>query len=81
MLVVFNKEKIYSYLISLGTVMILFIMAIAISNRNEKIIETSTNSIIANNIEKNEYNIDSKSLNYSENPNENNTNITKMLQK
>ncbi len=81
MLVVFNKEKIYSYLISLGTVMILFIMAIAITNRNEKIIETSTNSIIANNIEKNEYNIDSKSLNYSENPNENNTNITKMLQK
>ena len=50
MLVVFNKEKIYSYLISLGTVMILFIMAIAIKNRNEKIIETSTNSIIANNI-------------------------------
>ncbi len=81
MLVVFNKEKIYSYLISLGTVMILFIMAIAITNRNEKIIETSTNSIIANNIEKNEYNIDSKLLNYSENPNENNTNITKMLQK
>ena len=81
MLVVFNKEKIYSYLISLGTVMILFIMAIAITNRNEKIIETSTNSIIANNIEKNEYNIDSKSLNLSENPNENSTNITKMLQK
>ena len=81
MLVVFNKEKIYSYLISLGTVMILFIMAIAITNRNEKIIYTSTNSIIANNIEKNEYNIDSKSLNLSENPNENSTNITKMLQK
>ncbi len=81
MLVVFNKEKIYSYLISLGTVMILFIMAIAITNRNEKIIETSTNSIIANNFEKNEYNIDSKSLNLSENPNENSTNITKMLQK
>ena len=81
MLVVFNKEKIYSYLISLGTVMILFIMAIAITNRNEKIIETSTNSIIANNFEKNEYNIDSKSLNLSENPNENRKNITKMLQK
>lgn len=81
MLVVFNKEKIYSYLISLGTVMILFIMAIAITSRNEKIIETSTNSIIANNFEKNEYNIDSKSLNLSENPNENSTNITKMLQK
>lgn len=58
MLVIFNKEKIYSYLISLGTVMILFVMAIAITNRNEKLIETSTNSIIANNIQKNEYNID-----------------------
>ena len=81
MLVIFNKEKIYSYLISLGTVMILFVMAIAITNRNEKLIETSTNSIIANNIQKNEYNIDSNFTNTSENPYENNTNITKMLQK
>ena len=81
MLVIFNKEKIYSYLISLGTVMILFVMAIAITNRNEKLIETSTNSIIANNIEKNEYNIDSNFTNTSENPYENDTNITKMLQK
>ncbi len=81
MLVIFNKEKIYSYLISLGTVMILFVMAIAITNRNEKLIETSTNSIIANNIQKNEYNIDSNFTNTSENPYENDTNITKMLQK
>ena len=81
MLVIFNKEKIYSYLISLGTVMILFVMAIAITNRNEKLIETSTNSIIANNIQKNEYNIDSNLTNTSKNPYENDTNITKMLQK
>ena len=81
MLVIFNKEKIYSYLISLGTVMILFVMAIAITNRNEKLIETSTNSIIANNIQKNEYNIDSNFTNTSENTYENDTNITKMLQK
>ncbi len=81
MLVIFNKEKIYSYLISLGTVMILFVMAIAITNRNEKLIETSTNSIIANNIQKNEYNIDSNFTNTSKNPYENDTNITKMLQK
>lgn len=81
MLVIFNKEKIYSYLISLGTVMILFVMAIAITNRNEKLIETSTNSIIANNIQKNEYNIDSNFTNTSENSYENDTNITKMLQK
>ena len=75
MFVVFSKEKIYSYLISLGTVAVLFVMAIAITNRNEKIIETSTNSIIANKIEQNEYNIDMESSK------ENNTNITKMLQK
>ena len=81
MLVIFNKEKIYSYLISLGTVMILFVMAIAITNKNEKIIETSTNSIIANNILQNEYNIDSNMNNTGENSDENSTNITKMLQK
>lgn len=81
MFVVFNKGKICSYLVSLGTVMILFVMAIAITNRNEQLIETSTNSIIANNIAKNEYNIDSKLSNTSKNLNENNTNITKMLQK
>lgn len=75
MFVVFNKEKIYSYLVSLGTVVILFVMAIAITNRNEKLIETSTNAIIANKIEQNEYNIDMESSK------ENNTNITKMLQK
>ncbi len=75
MFVVFNKEKIYSYLVSLGTVVILFVMAIAITSRNEKLIETSTNAIIANKIEQNEYNIDMESSK------ENNTNITKMLQK
>ena len=49
-------------------------MAIAITNRNEKIIETSTNSIISNKIEQNEYI-------KAEESKENNTNITKMLQK
>ncbi len=80
MFLVFNKEKICAYLVSLGTVVVLFVMAIAITNRNEKLLETSTNSIIANNINQNEYNI------YSEQSEknilmENNTNITKMLQK
>ena len=74
MFVVFNKEKIYSYLVSVGTVVILFVMAIAITNRNEKIIETMSNSIISNKIEQNEY------INAEESK-ENNTNITKMLQK
>lgn len=49
-------------------------MAIAITNRNEKIIETMSNSIISNKIEQNEY------IN-AEKSKENNTNITKMLQK
>lgn len=49
-------------------------MAIAITNRNEKIIETMSNSIISNKIEQNEYINVEKSK-------ENNTNITKMLQK
>ena len=74
MFVVFNKEKIYSYLVSLGTVVILFVMAITITNRNEKLIETMSNSIISNKTEQNEY------INEQESK-ENNTNITKMLQK
>lgn len=81
MFVVFNKEKIYSYLISLGTVMILFVMAIVITNRNERLIQTSTNLIISNNIEKNEYNINNNLINESVNSNKNDKNITKMLQK
>ena len=63
-----------SYLVSLGTVVILFVMAIAITNRNEKLIETMSNSIISNKTEQNEY------INEQESK-ENNTNITKMLQK
>ncbi len=56
-------------------------MAIAITNNNNKIIETSTNSIISNNIQKNEYNIDSKQTENVHNTTQKNTNITKMLQK
>lgn len=67
MFFVFNKEKICSYLVSLGTVAVLFVMAIAITNRNQELIETSTNSIISNNLKKNEYNIDSKQLKTKEN--------------
>ena len=81
MFLVFNKEKICSYLVSLGTVAILFVMALAITNKNEELIETSTNSIIANNILQNEYNIDNKRLEASDILGQNNTNITEMLQK
>ena len=49
-------------------------MAITITKRNEKILETATNSIISNKIEQNEY------IN-TEEFEENNTNVTKILQK
>ena len=74
MFLVFNKEKICSYLVSLATVAILFVMAIAITNRNEELLETSANSIIANNIMQNEYNID-KQIEASDNLINNSTNI------
>lgn len=67
MFLVFNKEKICSYLVSLGTVAILFVMAIAITNRNESLIESSANAIISNNIKKNEYNINSEQIEANEN--------------
>ncbi len=63
MFVVFNKEKIYSYLVSLGTVVILFVMAIAITNRNQEILETSTNAIMTNKILQNEYNTSNNIVN------------------
>ena len=60
MFLVFNKEKICSYLVSLGTVAILFVMAISISNRNFELIQTSTYAIIAYNIKEILYNRISK---------------------
>lgn len=44
MFIVFNKEKIYSYVIALSTIVILFIMATTIINRKDGIIATSTSS-------------------------------------
>ena len=74
MFLVFNKEKICSYLVSLSTVAILFVMAIAITNRNEALIESSANAIITNNIEKNEYNINGRQIEANENIIETNLN-------
>lgn len=56
MFIVFNKQKIYSYLIALGTVVILFIFAIAITNQPNDILQTSTN-VQDNNIVINQNNI------------------------
>lgn len=44
MFIVFNKEKIYSYVIALSTIVILFIMASTIINRKDGIIATSSSS-------------------------------------
>lgn len=44
MFIVFNKEKIYSYVIALSTIVILFIMASTIINGKDRIIPTSASS-------------------------------------
>lgn len=44
MFIVFNKEKIYSYVIALSTIVILFIMASTIINGKDRIIATSASS-------------------------------------
>lgn len=45
MFFVFNKKKINSYLISLGTVIMLFSVSLLASNNMDKVVETSTNTI------------------------------------
>lgn len=52
MFIVFNKQKIYSYIISFCTVIALFIMAFVVMEG--KTIVTSTNYIEDSNIENNE---------------------------
>lgn len=44
MFIVFNKEKIYSYVIALSTIVILFIMASTIINKKDGIIATSSSA-------------------------------------
>lgn len=58
MFITINKDKIVSYLISVSTVAVLFVMSIVITGKKEKEIPTSTNIInnSSNIIEKNEYN-------------------------
>ena len=51
MFMVFSKEKILSYLISLSTVAILFVLSFAITKRNDDILRTSANAIQSNNVE------------------------------
>ena len=51
MFMVFSKEKILSYLISLSTVALLFVLSFAITKKNDEILKTSANAVISNNIE------------------------------
>ena len=48
MFMVFNKEKIFSYLISLSTVALLFVISFAVTKKNDEIIKTSANAVISN---------------------------------
>ena len=43
MFIVFNKQKIYSYLIALGIVAILFVIGFTMTNDAEEMIQTSAN--------------------------------------
>ena len=62
MFLVFNKSKIVSYLISVGTVAVLFVMAFYITNNNGETIQTSANNVIENKIEENINILNNKSM-------------------
>lgn len=56
MFLVFNKSKIYSYLIALSTVVILFVAAAKVNDAispNNTMVETSTNIVETNKVESN----------------------------
>ncbi len=67
MFIVFNKQKIYSYLIALSTVVILFVITFAVTNNPNDVVQTSTN-LQENNIIENQVNGITKNI-------ENQTNI------
>ena len=48
MFMVLSKDRIVSYLISLSTVMILFVMSFVITKSNNEILKTSTNAVPEN---------------------------------
>lgn len=50
MFIVFNKQKIYSYLVALSTVVILFVIAFAVTNSSNDVLQTSTNTQDGNNV-------------------------------
>ena len=44
MFLVFNKQKIYSYLVALSTVVVLFIIAATVGNKTGELIQTMSKS-------------------------------------
>ena len=62
MFLVFNKSKMISYMISVGTVAFLFVMAFYITNNKEETIQTSANNIIENKINENNNILDNNSI-------------------
>lgn len=48
MFIIFNKDKILSYLISISTVALLLVLSFAITKNNDEILKTSTNAMINN---------------------------------
>ena len=48
MFMIFSKEKILSYLVSLSTVALLFVLSFAITKKNDEILKTSANAVMSN---------------------------------
>lgn len=53
MFIVFNKQKIYSYLVALSTVVVLFVIAFIATSGPNQTLQTSTNTEQVTNIEEN----------------------------
>ncbi len=51
MFIVFNKQKIYSYLVALATVLTLFLFAFIATNKPQDTVQTSTNMDVNTQIE------------------------------
>lgn len=49
MFIVFNKQKVYSYLVAFSTVVILFAIGFSATNKNTVVTSTPVNNIIDNN--------------------------------
>lgn len=62
MFMVFSREKMLSYLVSLGTVTLLFVISFAMTTKNDDFIETSANMISTNKITNSQNNTNANQL-------------------